>query len=178
MKIATPLLILLLLLTILLSITCKQPFSLVENLDGQDGIELEISPKTSQMVLLDTMTMQAVGGVAPYYYTVTGGDGSIIEDTGLFTAPALPGSTIIEVEDSAGRTDTAIITIISGDGPVALAISPSSISLPVGNSLTFLAIGGETPYTFSMLSGSGSVNAAGAYLASSSPGNRCCPGNR
>lgn len=170
MKSASPLLILLLLLTLILSITCKQPFTLVEDLDGPSGIALDISPKTSQLVLLDTMTLQAVGGIPPYFFSLSEGDGSIDVASGLFTAPALTGSTVVEVKDSAGLTDTATITIISGGGPEPLSIIPTAISLPVGNSLTFTANGGETPYTFSLLSGSGTVSAAGAYLAPNMPG--------
>ena len=73
MKPASPLLLFLLLLTLFLSITCKQPFSLIEELDGPDGIALEISPKTSQLVLLDSMTLAAVGGIPPYSFSIAEG---------------------------------------------------------------------------------------------------------
>jgi hypothetical protein len=52
-----------------------------------------------------------------------------------------------------------------------LAISPISATVPVDGQFTFSASGGEPPYSFSIVSGSGTINeSSGLYKAPSTPG--------
>ncbi|MHC4781107.1 MAG: FG-GAP repeat domain-containing protein, partial [Planctomycetota bacterium] len=56
-------------------------------------------------------------------------------------------------------------------GPGILTINPSSVRIAIGQSMTFTAAGGEPTYSFSIIQGSGTINAGtGMYVAPSSPG--------
>ncbi len=51
-----------------------------------------------------------------------------------------------------------------------LTISPTSVTVPVNGTIAFTASGGVPPYTYSMVSGFGSINSStGTYLASATP---------
>ena len=53
----------------------------------------------------------------------------------------------------------------------ALAISPVSVTIPARGQLTFSALGGVPPYTYAVVSGTGTIDeASGNYTASDSPG--------
>ncbi|MBI3556878.1 MAG: hypothetical protein HY074_11495 [Deltaproteobacteria bacterium] len=122
---------------------------------------LAISPSTFTLAINNTKTFSASGGVTPYTFSITSGGGSINSATGLYTAPGLTGSATVMVTDSLGNTSSASVTI----NP-ALAISPTSFTLAVGNSKTFSATGGVTSYTFSITAGGGSINSvSGVYTA-------------
>ncbi len=147
-------------------LSCQQPLNLLDVLDGPEGLPLDLTPDSSQIVISSTLEFQAEGGVPPYLFTIESGGGSINEETGVFTAPADAGSSVITVLDSAGLIDSSTVTIIAGSLSSALAISPSAISLNVNGSVTFSSTGGTSPYTYSLVTGSGTINATtGAYTA-------------
>lgn len=127
---------------------------------------LAISPAAVTLQPSDTQTFSATGGVGSYTYAVVSGGGSINASTGAFTAPASAGTVIVKVTDSIGNISNATVTVQLG-----LSISPVTFTLAVDNNKTFLANGGTAPYTFSVLSGGGSINSStGAYTAPSTPG--------
>ena len=161
-----------LLLLLILPLSCDQPFSLEEVLDGPEGLALAISPSTYRLVLNETLAFRAEGGVPPYAFYIESGNGSIDELSGVYTAPASTGNSIVTVVDSKGLTAQAGIEIIAGSvTSSALAISPQTISLNAGSSLSFSASGGQTPYSYSLVSGNGSINSTtGLYTASSAAG--------
>ncbi|MCK5197468.1 MAG: hypothetical protein KAR21_03920, partial [Spirochaetales bacterium] len=156
---------------ILVFVSCPQPFNLTENLDGPDGIALTLSPESSQVVIMGSTTLTASGGVPPYIYSVNSGTGSINVSTGVYTAPALTGTDIVQVTDSYGANVTASVGIISGGGPVPLSISPSAVSINGGNTITFNTAGGVPPYTYSLptpITGTGeNITVGGTYTAPS-----------
>ena len=55
-------------------------------------------------------------------------------------------------------------TVTPPDGS-ELTISPTSTETPVGSNLSFYASGGTPPYSYTIVSGSGSINSDGLYTA-------------
>lgn len=127
---------------------------------------LAISPTNDQMLISATKTYSATGGVSPYTFSVTSGGGTINASTGVFTAPATPGTSTIQVTDSYGNTASTNLTILDN-----VTISPTTVTLAVNNSTTFTATNGSSPYTFSVLSGGGTINSTtGVYTAPATSG--------
>ncbi len=127
---------------------------------------LAISPVTQTMGINGTLNFSSTGGVVPYAYSIFSGSGSVNASSGLFTAPASPGTTVVRVTDSYGNTSNSTVTVTSG-----LSISPASVTLAVGNGITFVGANGATPYVYSIVSGGGSINAStGAYVAPAGAG--------
>lgn len=126
---------------------------------------LAISPTTITLAVNNATTFSAGGGVGGYTYSIVSGGGSIDSGTGAFTAPASSGTTVVRVTDSIGNTSDATVTI----NP-ALAISPSSKTMAINNTFTFGATGGVSPYSYSLVSGVGSIDASGVYTAPNSTG--------
>src|ERR1700740_2442323 len=66
------------------------------------------------------------------------------------------------------------VTACAGGGgsspPAPLNISPTAVSLDAGMSKTFVASGGTSPYTFSVVSGTGTVTSAGTYTTPDAAG--------
>jgi hypothetical protein len=123
---------------------------------------LAFSPGPTTIDGGQTLTLSGTGGQSPYTYSVVSGPGTVNTSTGVFTAPATPGSTVVQVSDANGGTSQ--ITI---NNYATLGISPATATLDAGMSKTFVASGGNPPYTFSLVSGTGTVTADGAY---STPG--------
>jgi hypothetical protein len=77
-------------------------------------------------------------------------------------------------DDTLATNDISVSTVAFTvtNPPVPLAISPSSVSLLTGGSQTFTASGGTPPYTYSLQSGTGSINSStGVYSAPGTAGN-------
>lgn len=151
---------------------CKQ-FSFYSALgDRLNDNPLTISPASVTVFLNATFTFTATGGQAPYSYAVVSGTGTIDAGTGLYTAPGTAGTDTVQATDNAGGHSNATVNVTNSSGP--LAISPTSVTMGPGGSLTFVASGGTEPYSFSlqtMGSGSPSINAStGAYTAGASIG--------
>jgi SprB repeat len=131
---------------------------------------LTISPASVQIVAGGTASFTAAGGTLPYSYSVSG-SGTINPTTGLYTAPAsAPAAATVKVTDSATptpATSSAVVNIV----PPPLSIAPRVAYVPISAGTTFSASGGTPPYTFSLVSGGGSVNySTGVYSAPNTPG--------
>lgn len=124
---------------------------------------LSISPPTISLIKNGSITFTASGGAGPYAFSVTTGSGSINSASGVFTAPATAGATTVRVADSLGSSKDATVTIYDG-----LTISPFTKNLTVNQTFTFSATGGVSPYTYSLVSGVGSISTSGAYSSNSS----------
>lgn len=131
---------------------------------------LNISPTTLTMMINTTQTFTATGGClngtncvgGSRVFSVTG-VGSIVSSTGFYSAPATAGTAFVNVSDSIGNTSTATVNVVSG-----LTIVPNTLKLPVFSTNTFTAIAGSPAYTYSVVSGTGSVVAGtGVYTAPS-----------
>ncbi len=155
---------------------CKK-FSLIEEL-GQEGEggNLELSPESARVVKGGSILFVARGGDKPYRFDVVGGVGSINPDTGVYTAPSASGLTeTVRLTDNSGAVRTATVDVTGA--AVALTVSPVSVTVPPGGSVTFVASGGAptAPYQFRVQTpygtGSPSVGSiSGVYVAGSNPG--------
>jgi hypothetical protein len=133
--------------------------------DRIDDTPLQIAPSAVILATGATLDFTATGGLPPYSYSVLSGPGSFSANT--FTASAA-GAVIARVTDTKGRTSDAAVTV--NPSGAALAISPTSVSMGPGGTLTFVASGGSgTPpvYTFTLSSsGSGALPiSSGDYTA-------------
>lgn len=127
---------------------------------------LAISPAAKTLAVGNSHTFSASGGVAPYTYSITAGGGTINASTGAYTAPGAAGSATVRVTDSLNNTSDATVTINA-----ALAVNPSSKTVAVNNTYTFGTTGGVAPFTFTMVSGGGSINSgSGLYTAPATSG--------
>lgn len=147
------------------------PYELRSVLDGPQGKALSVSPSATVVIAGSAISLKAVGGVKPYTYALVSGSstGTLDTSTGVFTSTSA-GSAVIRVTDKTGKSVDAKITI----QPVAtgLAISPLSITLSVGASVTFVPIGGTPTYSFAITTNnSGALPMVGAvYIAGPTAG--------
>jgi len=101
---------------LLLLLGACSDFDLYSVMQGEiPGGPLEIVPVSALVYTGDSFTFHARGGSPPYSFSVVPqpGCGSIDSGTGLYTAPALPISDVIQVQDSGGATSQATATVLS-----------------------------------------------------------------
>ena len=128
---------------------------------------MAISPTTKNVGVGLTATFTTAGGIAPLTYSVSSGSGSIGATSGIFTAPSTAGTTVVTVTDAAGTTSSATITTYA-----APTLSPSSKTTVTNALTTFTGSGGYGALTYSLLAGTGAVDAtSGVYTAPASAGN-------
>lgn len=115
---------------------------------------LALAPSTKVLAITNTTTLGASGGVGGFTYELVSGDGHIDSASGLYEAPASPGSAVLKVTDSLGNTATGSVTI----NP-ALAATVSRTPIAANNTSTISGVSGVPGYTYAMVSGPGSVSA-------------------
>ncbi|MBC7692707.1 MAG: hypothetical protein H7222_13175, partial [Methylotenera sp.] len=125
---------------------------------------LALNAGSVNLVVNGSTTLSGTGGVSPYVYSMLSGTGSLIGTT--YTAPSSAGAANLRVTDSLGNTSDLFISVNA-----SLSLNPASKVLAVNNVTTFTPAGGVTPYSFSRVSGTGTINAtSGAYTAPASSG--------
>ena len=148
------------------SVTVRVTDSLSNTSDGMLTVngQLSVSPVTAYVVIDSDLSLTAVGGVSPYTYSIVTGGGVIDTVTGIYTAPATTGSATLRTTDSATPTAATVDTTVTIYN--ALTLSPTSLTMAVNGTTTFMASGGVGARTFSIYSGSGTINSStGAYIA-------------
>jgi hypothetical protein len=133
-----------------------------------ETLPLQITPTFVNVQFNAGYDFNASGGQPPYVFSIlTGGDsGSIVWDTGVYTAPATAGTVTVQVADSLPSTpSTATVNVYA-----PLVIAPDPATVDAGSTLTFTASGGVPAYTFEKVSGVGSISSGGLYTAPTSPG--------
>ncbi|MFP4564796.1 MAG: hypothetical protein ACLFRY_15970, partial [Spirochaetia bacterium] len=128
---------------------------------------LRISPSAATVSTGGSTTFSASGGKSPYTFSMHSGNGSVDSSTGDYTAPGSAGTDEVKVTDDSGNFDIATVTV---SAPSPFQISPTSVTVSVGESITFTAAGGTTPYEFTRYSGVGTVNLTTGEYSSPSPG--------
>lgn len=129
---------------------------------------LIISPAVSSIGKGETVQLSVSGGTLPYFFSnISGpGTGSVNSFTGLYTAPNSVATAFIRVTDNAGNTVDGIINVVNKP-----QISPEENKVAALNDLQFSAFEGTPPYTFSILSGGGTINSGtGLYTAPAASG--------
>jgi hypothetical protein len=109
-----------------------------------------------------SVQLYASGGLAPYSYSLTSTLASINTSTGYLTAGTAEGTVTVYVEDAYGETRALTLTIYnsttSTGGSSALALTYSPASITYGTAVTITPTAGTAPYTYYLLSGSGSLS--------------------
>jgi hypothetical protein len=80
--------------------------------DDDEGLELQISPIYAQVAVGSDMIFTAKGGIRPYTFSIVSGNGTIEQDTGVYTAPVSASSDIVRVTDSNGAFVDAQVVVI------------------------------------------------------------------
>ena len=99
---------------------------------------LSLQPTSAVLGVGTTQKFAASGGQAPYSYSVSTGTGTV-DSSGVFTAPASPGTATVRVVDAAGASSTASVTTNA-----SLAMNAASITMTAssGQSFQFSGMGG------------------------------------
>lgn len=120
------------------------------------AVQVSISPTSAVINEGDTLTLSGSGGIPPYSFAIVAGDGAINNSTGIYDASGVTsGSAVIRVLDNAGNSAFSAITI----NP-SLVMTPAIQTIGFGEQIAFSATGGDFPYTYSILTGNGSVNSS------------------
>lgn len=98
------------------------------------SVGITIIPQDPQIIKAGNQTFTAIGGVAPYTYSLSATDiGDIIPVTGVFTALAIAGTATVTVVDKTGATGTTTVTVL----PLPLVVAPGSTILTVAGAQAF-----------------------------------------
>jgi hypothetical protein len=112
------------------------------------------------------LVLTITGGVPPLSEILASGNGSYDSATDTYSAPGSNTNAVVEVTDAFGNVVSSSIAVTD-----ALIISPLTQRIGLGQTKTFTATGGQVPYTFSIASGSGSIDpSTGVYTAPTSTG--------
>lgn len=106
-----------------------------------------------------SLLLGAAGGQGPFTYKVTSGGGSV-DGSGHFTAPGTAGTSVVSITDSLGSSTLVTITI---NPPLSVSPTSATLTASSGQTTPFVGMNGVPPYQYSMVSGSGNVNAQGVY---------------
>jgi uncharacterized protein YjdB len=143
-----------------------------------------VTPATASVLTGGTTTFSATvtgttaGESTSVTWSVPAGAGSIGASTGVYVAPATPGSYVVTATSVATPPGTRTATVTVTAAPViAVSVSPATASLLTGGTVTFSATvtgttaGQSTAATWSVPAGSGTINAStGAYVAPATAG--------
>lgn len=113
---------------------------------------LSLSFSSSTVSTSGSVILSGSGGTSPYNYTLVSGGGSITNNT--YTAPAYSTTATVKITDQAGNSTTDSITV---KYYAPLQITPNSVTLYVGDTITFQASGGSGSYNYALMSGSGAL---------------------
>jgi hypothetical protein len=158
-----------------LLLLCCSEFVLYDVLSGaenpaeepEEPEALALRPAVAAVLINGTVNFVGSGGDPDYVFSIVSGSGAIDAMTGVFTAPGATDTTVVQVEDAAGATDQSSVSVLA---PTTLSIYPSGVTLPVNAEFQFSAAGGIPPFSFSKVSGVGTMSAAGLYDAGAGSG--------
>ena len=140
---------------------------------------LVVSPGASAIPVRRTITFTATrnGTPAPVSWSVQEPGGGQIDSAGKYTAPPTAGTYHVVATDSTAAGASAIATVTVTASPVAVVVTPKTVTLVAGGTAQFsasvsgTAAGESTEVTWSVQeSGGGTVDASGTYRAPADTG--------
>lgn len=135
---------------------------------------------TQQFTAIGQDSANATVTGVTYTWSVIAGDGTITP-SGLFTASDTAGTSTVQVvttKDIITRTATATVTVVV-PGPLDhVALAPNTATIAVNGTQQFTAVGQDlvnvpatnVSYAWSVIAGTGTINASGLYTAAATPG--------
>ena len=135
------------------------------------GLALGITPSTQTLFTGDSLTLNPIGGTAPFTFDfpVGGNNSGAILVGSSYTAGSQAGVDQVEVLDGAADTSIATITVLAKP----FSISPDPVTVYVNQTLSFNVVGGDGPFTFDFpASGNNSgamLTVGGSYIAGPIP---------
>lgn len=127
-------------------------------------VQVALSPTSRKLNVNSSFQFATTGGTTPYTYVVTSG-ASTISSNGTFTGASSPETATVRVTDSSGYYANATVEV--GHGPI---ISPDNTNLSVNGTFQFSFTSGTGPFTWSVITGEGSVDSTGLYSATANSG--------
>ncbi|MGZ3770934.1 MAG: hypothetical protein ACXVCP_15000, partial [Bdellovibrio sp.] len=118
---------------------------------------LKLNPSLLNIAVDSIGLFSAQGGVPPYSFDLVSGLGTIDSQTGVYSSGTQIGTAVVRVTDAKNHTSQSTVAINA-----RLDLTADVENIEVGGHVNFTASGGLSPYTFSIVTGSGSLAANGA----------------
>lgn len=125
---------------------------------------ITVTPNDYTMITNSSLNLTVYGGKPPYLFSITSGSGSISSSLGVFNSDSITGNVIIEVKDSVNTVATVKLKIVT-----PLSLSPSTLNVNINSSYQLQTSGGVPPYTYQIVSGSGSISSIGLFTSNAIP---------
>ncbi len=125
------------------------------------GVSIGIYPAVSSTYTGDSIGFSYVGGTGPYAYAMVSNSsgGTIDPATGVYVAGPSPGADTVRITDTFdSSTDDATVNVVER----TFAISPTSTTVTLGDSVDFNEIGGTGGFSWSL-----ATDATGAMINTS-----------
>lgn len=126
------------------------PLNLDETETSNPGLNLD--SELNYIQYNESLEISFSGGTGPFTFELYEGEGSIDPVTGIYTAPNQPTLAKVKVSDSTGSMVVSQIAVFA-----PLAIPTENLILHYGENYTVTATGGFESYTFSLVSGAGTL---------------------
>jgi hypothetical protein len=142
-------------------------------------ISVSVAPGTASILASGTATFTATvsgttaGQSTAATWSVPAGLGSIGASTGVYVAPATPGTYIVTATSVADTSKKATATVTVTALPISVAISPSTLTVDACAGQLFTATvtnSTNTAVTWAVVEAGGGTVMGGAYIAPSTPG--------
>jgi hypothetical protein len=146
-------------LLILICFGCNAKINMLSSLNQElTPNALTLTPGTHSLAVGGTLNLSASGGNPPYTYSIDSGGGSIDSSTGVYTAPGGLGAVVIKVVDSLSQEAFSNITLVTALSTTRTNFMHSN-GAGVAAPLKTIVSGGVPPYTYTLDSGPGSLDA-------------------
>jgi hypothetical protein len=127
---------------------------------------LILQPFSAAISVADSINFSASGGQQPYVYSILESGGGSIANSGVYTAPNIPGRYHVTVTDQLGHASSTEVTV----NPL-LSLSVGTVILAVNDNFIVQSNNGTPPYTFAVVEADGgTINSSGYYSAPRLPG--------